>query len=129
MTKARDKTAERNQSKELIRDRTQDLGERVKELNCLYRISNLVHAPDISLKETLQGTVDLIPPGWQCPEMTCARIVFDGQEFRTENFRETVWRQTSDIIVNGERSGVVEVCYLEERREGDEGSLLRRKGN
>ena len=100
-----------------MREQTHELGERVKELNCLYGISNLVHRPDISLEEMLQGTVDLIPPGWQYPEVTCARITLDGQEFRTENFRETAWRQTSDIIVNGERSGAVEVCHLEEKPE------------
>ncbi len=120
---------ERRQALQALRKRTHDLGERVKELNCLYGISNLVHRPDISLEEMLQGTVDLIPPGWQYPEVTCARITLEGQEFRTENFRETVWRQTSDIIVNGERSGAVEVCYLEERRESDEGSFLPEKGD
>jgi diguanylate cyclase (GGDEF)-like protein/PAS domain S-box-containing protein len=120
---------ERRQALQALRKRTHDLGERVKELNCLYGISNLVQRPDISLEEMLQGTVDLIPPGWQYPEVTCARITLEGQEFRTENFRETAWRQTSDIIVNGERSGAVEVCYLEERRESDEGSFLLEKGD
>jgi len=120
---------ERRQALQALWNQTHDLGERVKELNCLYGISNLVHRPDISLEEILQETVDLIPPGWQYPEVTCARITLEGQEFRTENFRETVWRQTSDIIVNGERSGAVEVCYLEERRESDEGSFLPEKGD
>jgi PAS domain S-box-containing protein len=120
---------ERRQALQALRNQTHDLGERVKELNCLYGISNLVHRPDLSLEEILQETVDLIPPGWQYPEVTCARITLEGQEFRTENFSETVWRQTSDIIVNGERSGAVEVCYLEERRESDEGSFLPEKGD
>jgi len=120
---------ERRQALQALWNQTHDLGERVKELNCLYGISNLVHRPDLSLEEILQETVDLIPPGWQYPEVTCARITLEGQEFRTENFRETVWRQTSDVIVNGERSGAVEVCYLEERRESDEGSFLPEKGD
>ena len=72
----------------------------------------------------LQATVNLIPPAWQYPEITCARIVLGGQEYLTESFRETAWRQTSDIIVNGERTGAVEVCYLEEKPESDEGPLL-----
>ena len=116
--------SERGQAEEALGKRTHNLGERVKELNCLYGISNLVHRPDTSLEEILQGTVDLIPPGWQYPEVTCARITFNGQEFRTENFRETVWRQTSDIIVNGERTGAVEVCYLEEKPQRDKGLFL-----
>ncbi len=129
MSEPRDKTAKRKRTEELMRDRTHDLGERVKELSCLYGILNLVQRPDISLEETLQGTVDLIPPGWQYPEVTCARITLDGREFRTENFRKTVWRQASDIIVNGERCGAVEVCHLEEELEADEGSFLPEKGD
>jgi diguanylate cyclase (GGDEF)-like protein/PAS domain S-box-containing protein len=116
--------AQRGRTEEALRRQSRELGERAKELNCLYGISNLVHRPDISLEEMLQGTVGLIPPGWQYPEVTCARITLEGQEYLTESFRETAWRQTSDIIVNGERTGAVEVCYLEEKPESDEGPFL-----
>jgi PAS domain S-box-containing protein len=115
---------ERKEAEEALRKRTHDLGERAKELNCLYGISNLVQRPDISLEEILQGTGNFIPPAWQYPEITCARIVLGGQEYLTDNFRETAWRQTSDIIVNGERTGAVEVCYLEEKPESDDGPFL-----
>jgi len=116
--------AQRGRAEEALRRRSRELGERAKELNCLYGISNLVQRPDISLEEILQGTVNLIPPAWQYPEITCARIVLGGQEYLTENFRETAWRQTSDIIVNGERTGTVEICHLEEKPESDEGPFL-----
>lgn len=53
---------ERNRMEEELLKKTHELGERVKELNCLYRISNLAGNQDISLEEILQGTVDLIPP-------------------------------------------------------------------
>jgi PAS domain S-box-containing protein len=56
---------------------THALGERVKELSCLYSISKLIMTSDISLDEILQGTVDLIPPSWQYPEITCARVVLE----------------------------------------------------
>jgi len=116
---------ELKRGEESLRRRSHDLGERVRELGCLYGISDLVQTPGISLGEILQGAVDFIPPAWQYPEVTCARIILEGQEFRTENFRETAWRQTSDIVVNGQRIGTVEVCYLEEKPESDEGPFLR----
>jgi diguanylate cyclase (GGDEF)-like protein/PAS domain S-box-containing protein len=115
---------QRKQAEEALQERTHDLSERAKELKCLYEISNLVQKPDISPEDLLQGAVDLIPSSWQYPEVTCARITLDGREFRTENFRETAWRQTSDIIVNGEQAGAVEVCYLEEEPGADEGPFL-----
>ena len=115
----------RKQTEEALRRKNHDFVERFKELNCLYAISKLVEWPDISFEEILQGIVELIPPAWQYSEVTCARIILEDQEFRTENFRETAWKQTSDIIVYGDRIGSLEVCYLEERPESDEGPFLK----
>jgi len=102
-----------------------DLRKRVKELDCLYGVSRLVATSGTSLEQTFQGIADLLPPGWQYPEVACARIVLEDQEFKTENFRETPWRQVSDVEPHGERIGRVEVCYLEERPESDEGPFLK----
>ena len=101
-----------------------DLGERVKELNCLYAISNLVEQPYISLDEIYQGVVDLIPPSWQYPEITCARISTADKEFKKQNLRETNWRQTSYITVRSQQIGTIEICYLEEKPQSDEGPFL-----
>jgi len=117
--------SERQRAEEALRKRTYDLAQRVKELNCLYGISKLVEKSGISLEEIFQGTLDLIPPSRLYPEITCARIILEGQEFRTEYFRETIWKQASDIIVHGERIGTLEVCYLEEKPEIDEGPFLK----
>ncbi len=106
-----------------------DIGERVKELTCLYGISQLMAKTGTSLDEILKGTVELIPPGWQYPEITCARITSDGKELKTDNFALTEWKQTSDIKVGGETLGILEVYYLEEKPESDEGSFLKEERN
>jgi PAS domain S-box-containing protein len=108
---------------------THALGERFKELSCLYNISKLVMTPDISLDEILQGTANLIPPAWQHPEIACARVVLEERDFRTENYRESPWTQSADVSVYGEVSGYVEVCYLEEMPEIDEGPFLLEERN
>lgn len=111
-------------AEEALQQRTHDLGERVKELNCLIAISSLHGTQDISLDEILQGTVDLIPPAWQYPEITCARISLDHQAARTENFTETPWRQASHVVLYGKQAGAVEVYYQEDRPTSDEGPFL-----
>ena len=116
---------ERKRSERALQKLAFDLGERVKELNCLHGISDLVEIPGISLEEIVAGTVDLIPPAWQYPEITCARIALEGQEFRTENYAPGPWQQTADILARGEQIGVVEVGYLEARPESDEGPFLQ----
>jgi PAS domain S-box-containing protein len=117
--------SERKRAEEALRRRTHELGERLKELHCLYSLSNLFQKPGVSVDEILQGTAALLPPAWQYPETACGRIVLEGRQFATENFSETRWRQGCDILVHGERSGTVEVCYLDERPESDEGPFLK----
>ena len=116
---------DRKQVEDTLRESTHDLEERIKELNCLYGISEIVEKPDISHEELIQGIVNLMPPAWQYPELTCARIILEDREFKTDNFKETIWKQTSDIISNGKKIGVVEAFYLEEQPESGNGPFLR----
>ena len=113
------------QAEDALRERTKELNERVKELNCLYNISNLLEKPNISLDEVIQGVVGFIPSSWQYPDITCSRIILEDEEHKTVNFKETGWKQSSDILVHGKRMGVLEICYLEERPEIDEGPFLK----
>jgi len=62
------------------------LGERVKELNCLYGISKLVEKHDTSLDEILQSTTNLIRLSCQYPEVTCARIILAARNLRRVTF-------------------------------------------
>jgi PAS domain S-box-containing protein len=116
---------ERRQVEEKLRQRTYELNERVKELNCLFGISELVRTPGISLEGIFQGIVDLIPPAWQFPDRTCARLTVEGQIFSTANFNETTWKQASEIILNGKQVGILEVCYLGDQLTGNEGFFLK----
>jgi PAS domain S-box-containing protein len=103
---------------------TRDLNERVKELNCLYSISQLAGRPDLSLNEILQGTAELIPTAFKYPDTACARIVLDDQEFKTINYALSRWLQTAPIVVQGQPAGRVAVGYLEEKPEQDYGPFL-----
>ncbi len=105
------------------------LGERIKELNCLFSISKLRERTDFSLEDILQAILDLIPPAWQYPKITCARIIFNGSEFTTTNYKNSRWKLTRDIMVYSEMVGTLEVCYLEEKSELDEGLFLREERN
>ncbi len=124
----RDITERKNMEAEVSK-RTHDLGERIKELNCLYGISHIVEEPGISLEEIYQGVVEIIPLSWQYPEITCARIILEDQIYKSNNFEESDWKQSSDILVRGERIGRIAVFYLEERPEIDEGPFSKEERN
>jgi len=105
------------------------LRERVKELTCLYAISQIAGQPDISLQEILQGIVDLLPPAWQYPEITFAKIMFDGASYTTPAFHDGCHKQTADIIVDGIPRGTIEMVYAEEKPRADEGPFLKEERN
>jgi len=108
------------------RDRLGELvRERVKELKCLYDVSQIVTRSDISFPGILREVVNLLPPAWRYHDITCARITFEGKEFKTDNFNSTQWRQSADIEVHGKKAGTVEVYYREEKPDVDEGPFVR----
>jgi len=122
--------------KELKRSDAGELGlishrlqERIKELNCLYDISSFRDATDFSMDVVLQAAVDFIPPAIQFPEITCARLIFGDYEVTTKNFKDTSWKLSREIKVNNKWIGTLEVCYLEEKPELDEGSFLKEAKN
>ena len=100
------------------------LAERIKELNCLYGISNLFENQDVSLSWIMQRAVELIPAAWQYPENACARIRLDGQKFQSKNFKPTRWHQNTPIILNGQHVGDVDVYYIHKPPVCDGGPFL-----
>jgi len=109
----------------VLKERSHDLGERVKELHGLYKFSKLVEVKDITLDEIYQGLVELIPDAWQYPEITCAKFKIYDREFQTPNYKRTPWQQECDVFVNGEKAGNLIVGYLEERPVLDEGPFIK----
>jgi DNA-binding NarL/FixJ family response regulator/signal transduction histidine kinase len=96
-----------------LRRRSWELGERVKELACLYGISRLREGDDLTLQEFFREMVKLLPPAWQFPEVAVARIrVFD-DEYGVGEFSNCVATQSSEIRKQGEAIGFVEVGYRE----------------
>jgi len=105
------------------------LAERVKELTCLYGIAQIAGEPGISIKEIIQRIVELLPPAWQYPETACARIILDGISYTTLGFRECRQKQAAEIVVGGVPRGVIELVYVEEKPQLDEGPFLKEERN
>ncbi|MFC1930321.1 helix-turn-helix transcriptional regulator [Chloroflexota bacterium] len=100
------------------------LHERIKELNCLYGISQLAERNLNSIDDLLQELVNFLPYSWQYPEITCAQIFFKGKTFTSDKFKMTNWRQTSRIYMYHDAVGEVDIFYLEECAPADEGPFL-----
>jgi diguanylate cyclase (GGDEF)-like protein/PAS domain S-box-containing protein len=101
--------AERKKAEEERNKYSIDLRERMKELKCLYSVSEIVRREDISQEEILKLCPDIISQAYQFPEITACRIIWGDHEYKTENFRKTEWSQSFDIMVNSQKAGSIEV--------------------
>jgi len=101
------------------------LRERIKELNCLYGVSQLAERHLYSLDDLLQELVNFLPYSWQYPEITCARILFKGKTYTSDRFKVTNWRQSSRLYMYHEAVGECDIFYLEECPPADEGPFLK----
>lgn len=88
------------------------LAERVKELTCLYAIARISEERDRDVDAALRAIVERLPPAWQYPELTVARIVLDGSAVATaEDVADAPHAMRAPLVVGGVERGAVEVCY------------------
>jgi len=102
--------------------------ERKKELSCIYKISNLIENEE-ELPQIIRGTANILSQSWQYPNITCTKIELDGKEFKTDNYQEPSCKQRADLIVHSKKSGYIEVGYLKEKPDEDEGPFLKEERN
>ena len=101
------------------------LKERVKELNAVYAIAEIVETRGTTPAEQYQRIADVLPNSWQYPDFTCARLLIFDADYRTSNYRATPWTLSAPISVMGMPAGRVEVAYLVEYPPEDEGCFLK----
>ncbi|HMM10467.1 MAG TPA: PEP/pyruvate-binding domain-containing protein [Bacteroidales bacterium] len=102
--------------------RAQNL-ERLKELAILNRTSHIIRenrSPD----ETLQHIAMILPDGWQYPEFTGARLMYDDKYYPSPRFELSPWRQKQSFATFDGVEGFVEISYNKEFPEADEGPFL-----
>jgi PAS domain S-box-containing protein len=115
---------ERKQAEEAQKAVTHSLNERVKELNCLYGFSQLIEQKNISKEAIYQGLVDLIPPSWQHPEYTCAKLTIGEEVYKTANYRVTGRQLVHSITVHGKKEGELQVGYFTDNPSTDNDVFL-----
>jgi pyruvate, water dikinase len=100
------------------------LQERAKELNCLYAVEAALRESDRPMIAMLRAVTEVLPAGWQYPELCQAHVEVDGLVAESANFNASEWTQSAVIQVNGAAKGIVEVSYRERMPEADEGPFL-----
>ncbi len=105
------------------------LGERVKELTTLYKTGRLVNQEERSTEEILTEIVNILPGGWQYPEITEARISIGQQIFQTKGFKKFEQHQVAQFELPDNLKGEIDVGYKQNMPVEFEGAFLNEERN
>ncbi|MBL7187694.1 MAG: PAS domain S-box protein [Phycisphaerae bacterium] len=105
------------------------LQQRLKHLNCLYELSNIVNREEISLGEIFQKTVSLIRNAHKYPDIMCVRITFDGIRYTADDFKKSKSSRKTEIKAHGETVGIIEVYNFGGKVNADEELFLKEEDN
>lgn len=105
------------------------LNERVKELRAVHDIARLLHDDEKPTPILLQEIVAHLPAAWENAELAGARIVFDGSEYKSHNFRAMVGTQKANFTTSGGKNGWVEITYPETGADQPKLSFLAEERN
>lgn len=100
------------------------LGERTKELKCLYQASKILGDVDSSVDTIMRKVVDLVPSGLQFAEIASARINIEGTVYLSKSFMQSEWITSENITVNKKDAGTIDVLYTEKRPDFFKGPFL-----
>lgn len=102
-----------------------DLNERAKELDCLYKVDEALQDFSKSLAEVFNAVLSAIPPGWQYPDITQAKIIHEGTVFQTPDFEGSRFRQSAEIFADNQKVGEIHVYYTYKIKDWGDEPFLR----
>ncbi len=89
------------------------LTERAKELRCIYDVNELLKQEKLSLESLFSELIRIIPHAWQFTTVCEVRINFEEQFYISEDYKESAWMQTADIVVDNHVAGEIRISYLQ----------------
>ncbi|MBE0525684.1 MAG: HAMP domain-containing histidine kinase [Candidatus Thorarchaeota archaeon] len=108
-----------------MRDKSISLADGVAhQVVCLRNISRYLSDSEREVHDVLNTLAHLLPEGWQYSSDTCVRIVWGEMVTESANFKETQWKQIADVQSGDTVIGTLEIYYLDEKPEAEEGPFL-----
>jgi hypothetical protein len=111
-------------SKDLLKRLLYENTERLKELKSINATTEALKSR-ASLTEALQDICTFLPDAMQYPESTTARITFDNKSFTSTIFETSEWVLWQSFETPDNKKGTIEIFYLKEFPQADEGPFLK----
>lgn len=103
--------------------------ERLKEQALVNEVSKFLFDTSLDREYILKKVVELVPPGWQYPDITVARFKYRNYDIKSPNFRETQWKQRVTFTDANGTEGFLDILYLENMPEDYEGPFMKEERN
>jgi PAS domain S-box-containing protein len=110
--------SEQKRSEEKLHNLTVSLNERVRQLDCLFEISDVTNLPGISLDGILQRSIDIIPMGMRFPKDIWVEIVLNNKQYRSKNFKDNKLFYLAPIKGRKYKLGSLRVGFCENNYPG-----------
>jgi hypothetical protein len=95
-------------------DEKAELIEKIRVLNCLYQISELVVDGTNAFQKTLQAIIDLVPQAFEYPEKVAAAILLGETRYQSPGFTTVKVSVQKSIVVNSEVRGQLEIGCMQD---------------
>ncbi|MCX7833782.1 MAG: nucleotidyltransferase domain-containing protein [Ignavibacteria bacterium] len=102
-----------------------EMRERVKELNCLYKVDEILRDFESPLKDIMTKIAEVIKDAWQYPQYCCVKIILNDIEYYSKDFKHSEWMQSTDIKSEEKIFGSINVYYKQNLPKADEGPFLK----
>lgn len=107
-----------------------DLNERVKELTLLNKVSTILQDTESDLDKIFGKILSVIPDGWQYPDITECRILFEDKIHKSTNYLDNPeWKQTGEFKISSGKIFKLEIIYTSQKPNEFEGPFLKEERN
>ncbi len=101
------------------------LKERMKELQGLYKISEIENQSNLSLNDAYKKMVNVLPKSMQYPNIVCAQLKINDDIYQTKNWRDDCRRLKTAIQLPRGKLGEIAIGYLENSDEMNDAQFLK----
>ena len=85
------------------------LNERKKELNCIYRVSEILSKTKQPLTEVFDRLISNIPYGWQFSEQCSVQIIYEDKIYQSSDFKKSRFVQEAPLVIEGQLTGKIRI--------------------
>ena len=91
---------------------TSSLVQKVKQLNCLFEVQQVLSEPDTGHDEMFRHLIRVIPRGLRYEGDMAVEIMLSGQRYASGSYRETRWTYQAPLRIKGVKAGYLSVSYI-----------------